>query len=83
MEEELRIYEIPKQYNSHREILLQDYQKGKISIEQVVQILILYQDEGVFLPLYETDTRQDFYWVNKGRHKDIEDLKKAIYKRKG
>lgn len=75
------ITEIPKEYNDNPRKLLEDYQNQEISLHQVIQILILYQDEGMFLSLYETDTRQDLYWIHRKQHDKIEAFKKNLFRK--
>lgn len=76
------ITSIPEEYNEHPLKLLEDYQKREISLHQVVQILILYQDRGEFKGLYETDTELDKYWIDKQEHQKIDEWKKEIYQQR-
>lgn len=70
------INEIPEEYNDHIPLLLEDFQQGKITLEEVVQILILWNDRGAFVPLgpavNEADVRLDYFYVNKDRRAEIE-----------
>jgi len=76
------INEIPKEYNDDLPRLLKDFQQGVISLEEVAQILILWNDRGTFRPLHETDTRLDHYFISKQRRCEIEEEKKRIYQQK-
>lgn len=58
------IHIIPEQYQD-TELLLANFQKDLISLEEVIQILILYQNEGTFVPFFDADTYYDKYYIHK------------------
>ena len=65
---------IPTKYVDNMEKLWQDYREYHISQDTVIQILLLYhvQNEGMFLPLVDTDTYTDKYFVHKKTHEELE-----------
>lgn len=73
------INEIPEEYNDHLPRLLEDFQQGKISMEEVVQILVLWSDKGTFRALHDTDTRYDLYFVHKDHHNMVLEDKRRMY----
>jgi hypothetical protein len=80
------ITKIPERYVNDFSLLLKDFQGSqgsKIAADTVIQILILKSIEngGVFLPLYETDTRFDYYFISEKRHKEVESMSKILQKK--
>lgn len=75
------IDKIPEKYLEDPGELLKDYQLGMVSTEVVIQILLInrIENEGIFLPLPETDTYFDHYYVHKKRHEQIELMKSERY----
>jgi len=78
------VNEVPEQYNQDPKQFLKDFQDGKISVETAVQILALWRIEsnGVFLPLDKTDTRLDYYYVDKNRRAWVEATKMRMWQYK-
>jgi hypothetical protein len=74
------VSEVPREYAASLELLLKDFQAGSISSDRAIQILILWniRNEGIFLPLSETDTYLDKYLVEKKQHVEIDQMKKSI-----
>lgn len=75
------VEKIPEKYLGDPSELLRDYQLGEVSAEVVIQILLIQrvENEGVFLPLDETDTLFDHYFVDKRQHQYIKRLRIERY----
>jgi len=71
-----QITEIPEQYNDHLPLLLKDFQEGKISADEVIQILILFQYRGVYAPIDKIHPDGDFFFIDRERHAEIEEWEK-------
>jgi hypothetical protein len=71
---------IPEKYNDGFGVLLSDYQEQRISAEEVLQILVLWADKGLFVKLADTDLDEDFFLVERERREKIEAYKKAIFR---
>jgi uncharacterized protein YecA (UPF0149 family) len=73
-DQEVRLTKIPERYVTDFGLLLKDFHEKRVTADEALSILILkvVENDGVFLPLYETDTRFDYYFVNKERRKEIE-----------
>lgn len=71
------VEKIPEEYVENPKLLLEDYRNHRIRLEAVIQILILrsIENDGMFLPLDETDTFMDFYFVDRGRHLKVERMR--------
>ena len=55
---------IPEQY-LNTELLLTNFHKDLISLDEVIQILILHQSAGTFVPFFDADTYYDKYYIHK------------------
>ena len=72
------IEEIPEKYNDHPRVLLEDFQKGLVTQSEVLQILILYHDRGVYSPSGELDVGLELFHVDKKRHVEIEEMRRML-----
>ncbi len=75
------VKEVPARFKDNPKLLLEAYQQGEIPLESVVQILILWrvESDGVWLPLKETDTFLDRYYVDRQHHNALQEEKSARY----
>ena len=71
---------VPEKYVGNLPLLLADYRSHEIQPEAAVEILILLslERDGVFLPLDETDTYLDHYYVSRRTHEEIAEMKSRI-----
>lgn len=71
---------VPEKYVGNLQLLLEDYRAHEIQPDAVIEILILLslERDGVFLPLEETDTYLDHYYVDRHTHEEIAEMKLRI-----
>ena len=71
--------EIPERYQKNMALLLNDYQEQLIDLDTTVQVLLLWHkdNQGVFMPLFETDTYADKYFIHKKTHVELKQAKQS------
>lgn len=64
---------IPAKYINNMQALFRDYQQNLITLDEVMQIHILWhiENDGEFMTLFDTDTYADKYFVHKKTHNDL------------
>jgi len=72
------IEEIPEKYNDHPRVLLEDFQKGLVTQSEVLRILILYHDRGMYSPSNELDVELDLFHIDRKRHAEIEEMRRKL-----
>jgi len=76
-----RVEEIPEKYNDHPQILLKDFQEGLVTQSEVLQILILYQNRGTFSAVDSIDVEHDYFYVDKNRREEVDEIKRQLQSR--
>jgi len=79
-----KLKEVPERYRGEPLLLLKDFQDRRIGSDEAIQVLILLSLDkpGIFLPMVETDTRMDYYYIDKARHEAVADMKRNLYQYK-